>query len=164
MAVMPLIFQVAAVMGSAGLGLAEVPVLTGMSRHLGLDRAYFETPDHQVAFSLTVGGEWGNYRLVAVDFTHRLASLEENGLSMVVQFGGGAETSAPASAESTKVPPTRRRSYSPFTEEEEQFRAVHGQAAFAKWQNDRFLVRFEAEQAAKRGELNSQKASATATP
>ena len=121
--------------------LPDAPILTGVSRQRGQVRAYFLTSDRQHAFSLSPTGEWSGYRLVEVDFKQRTALLEENGHRFLTRFGSGiAEPPSPPVAAPTK----RVTPASPFSAEDELFRAQHGNAAYAELQNQRLAEALKA--------------------
>lgn len=148
--VVPLILGI----GNATMAFCDAPVLTGLTRHAGQIRAFFETPDRQTRFALGLRGEWGGYRLVSVDFTNRLAVVEEGKQTYTTHFGNAATESTTDASSSTLNVPIRLAS--PFTPEEDEYRARNGQAAFAKWQRERLLQKIEAESAPDRGVIRPE--------
>ena len=133
---------------------SNAPILTGLTRHSGQVRAFFLTPDRQTTFALGLGSEWGDYRLLSVDFTNRSAVVEERKQLYITHFGSsGAEPVDAPAAEVTRFP--KRRVF-PFTPEEEEYRALHGQAAFTKWQQERLLEKIEAEGRAGSGAIRPE--------
>lgn len=126
------------------------PILTGLSRRDGIERAYFFSADRDVAFSLTKKGSWAGYELISVDFKNRTVVLEEAGHRFVARFGGGSDevtSPAPKNEPEEKVAVT-----SPFSPSDELFRTRYGWDAYAKLEKDRLIARQKAErEAAKLG-------------
>ncbi len=138
-------FSTALVLGiwGARFSLADGPILTGISRHSGQVRAFFQTPDRQTSFALGLGGGWGGYRLVSVDFAQRSAVIEEGEHQYTTRFG---DTSAEPQAESiSPISRGRKRTVFATSPEEEEYRIKHGRAALAKWQQEQMLQKLEAE-------------------
>lgn len=124
-------------------GRGDAPLLTGLTRRGGHVRAFFETSDHQTSFAMKLGESWGGYRLVSVDFTNGLAVVDNGAKRYTTHFGI-------STAESSVVPPAQDPNEGkpvalPFTSEEEQFRTQYGQAAFAKWRQERFMQSLDGE-------------------
>ena len=125
----------------ANEGLSEAPILTGLSRQQGRARAYFLTSDRQNAFSLALTGEWCGYRLVEVDFVQRTAVLEENGHRFLTRFGSGV---AELPSNPIERPSRRAPVRSPFTSDDELFRAQNGDKALMELQNQRLAEALKA--------------------
>ncbi len=130
-----------------GAGVSDVPVLTGLTRWNGQTNAHFQSVDGQHSFSLKPGGEWANYRLIEVDFRGRTATMAMDGQTNQIRFGGGLVATSPPPPQRT--PPQPKIPVSPFSPDDEAFRARYGREAFTKLQEERLLERLKAEDEAR---------------